>query len=138
MGELEFGLIEIGERFAEVDQHEVALVADEREQCGLAGRILLHRRQGVGCFFGDGRLLGGGQGAPGGPAQAHHLVQNAVAFGSERDGRDFRGDFWTRLVSGRHASPLFGRCFRGNGFKQKEILYAVLGRPENREQRMQP
>ena len=57
VGELQFGLVQIGERLAEVDQHEVALVADERKERGLAGGVLLHGGEGVGCFFGDGRFF---------------------------------------------------------------------------------
>ena len=36
VGELKLGLVEIGKRVAEVDQHEVALVSDEGVQGGLA------------------------------------------------------------------------------------------------------
>ena len=55
MGELQFGLVEIGKRFAEVDEHEVALVSEEREEGGLAGGIFLHGGERVGGFFGDCR-----------------------------------------------------------------------------------
>ena len=130
VGELKFGLIEIGERFAEVDQHEVALVADEREQGGLAGGILLHGGEDVGGFFGDRRFFGGGQGAPGGPAEAHHLVQDAVAFGGERDGGDLRCDLRTRLVSGGHASLFPNGALSSEVFRRKKLLYAVGRRVE--------
>jgi hypothetical protein len=35
--------------------------------------------------------------------ETHHLVQNAVAFGGERDCGDFCGDLWARMVSGGHS-----------------------------------
>ena len=44
-------------------------------------------------------------------------MQNAVAFGSERDCGDFRGDLRARLVSGRH-SGLFPDHFQA----QRDIV----------------
>ena len=49
-GQLEFRLVEIGEGVAEVNQHQIALVSDQREECGLSarscpGKNLLHFAQ---------------------------------------------------------------------------------------------
>ena len=68
LGELEFGPIESGKGFAEVDEHEVALVSDEGEEGGLSGGIFFHDNKRVGGFLRDGGAFGGGQGAPGGPS----------------------------------------------------------------------
>jgi hypothetical protein len=40
--ELKLGLVEIGERLAEVHQHQVAFVTQHGEKGGLACRVLLH------------------------------------------------------------------------------------------------
>src|SRR5271167_1480146 len=100
-------------------------MADERVEGGLADGAFLHEGESVGCFFGDGRSVDGGEGPPGGPAQAHHLVQDAVAFRGERDCWDFRRDLWARLVSGGHSSlfPVIPGC--------KRLLYAVRRGAEN-------
>jgi hypothetical protein len=79
--QLQFGLIEVRERIAEVNQHQVALVADERVQGRLSGGVFLHRAEDGRSFLGDRRSVRCGERAPGRPAYTHHLVEHAVAFG---------------------------------------------------------
>ena len=84
----QLGAVQFLEAAAEVHQQQVALVAQE----GIEGALPAVGRK----FHGaprpprppeDRGAFGGGQRSPGGPAEAHHLVQHAGAFHSERDGR---------------------------------------------------
>ena len=59
---------------------------EQRKKGGLTGGILLHPRQQGTRLLDDFALLLGPQRAPGGPAEAHHLVQNAIAFDGEGHG----------------------------------------------------
>src|ERR1051326_1951087 len=79
--------------------------------------MLLHGGKRGGGFLGDGGLFGGREGAPGGPAQAHHLVQDTVALGGEGNGGDFGGHL---------------RARRGHVLSCKKILYAVRSRTKNK------
>src|ERR1043166_34894 len=72
--------------------------------------MLLHGGKRGGGFLGDSGLFGGRESAPGGPAQAHHLVQDTVALGGEGNGGDFGGHL---------------RARRGHVLSCKKILYAV-------------
>ena len=42
VGEFQFGLVQVGEGLTEVDEHQVALVPDQRVESGLAGGVLFH------------------------------------------------------------------------------------------------
>ena len=86
--QLEFRLIEVGKRVAEVHQHQVALVADQREKCGLAAGFLFHFAQHRRRFLSNRRSRALGQGSPGRPTETHHLVQYAVALGGQRHFRN--------------------------------------------------
>src|SRR5208282_2372778 len=91
-----------------------------RIEGGLAGVLSgLHGGESGGRFFRDGRFLGGGQSPPGGPADAHHLVQDAVAFGGERDGCKFGRSLRAGMVRGGHES-----LFRRWAPECKLLLYA--------------
>ena len=91
-GQIELRLVEFFETAAEVDEHQIALVAEQGEQRALAafgGR--LQGGEGRGGFGEDLGAGGIGKGAPGGAAEAHHLMQHAGAFHSKRDRRDSGG-----------------------------------------------
>ena len=85
VGELEFRLIQIGERLAEVDQHQVALVSDQGERADCRRSSAPSRREPR-RLPARSPIFSARKRAPGGPAKAHHLMQNAVAFDGERDG----------------------------------------------------
>ena len=57
--------------------------------------------------------------------RAHHLVENAIAFGSKRDRRNFRRNLGARLMSGGHAGLFRNDCVC------KCLLYAVPREAEN-------
>src|ERR1700733_16679 len=116
IGELKLSLIEVRECVAKVDQHEVALVSDQGEERGLAGRMLLHGSEGIGGFPCDGGLFGCRKSAPGGPSKTHHLVEDAVSLGGERNGGDFRSDLRTGLMSRRHESLSASGTTSANGY----------------------
>ena len=87
-GEIELRLVELFETAAEVDEHQVALVAEHGEQGALASfGGALERGEGVGRLVQDLGAGGVGECAPGGAAEAHHLVQHAGAFDTQGDGR---------------------------------------------------
>jgi len=74
-----------------VDEQQVALVADQREERGLAILVGLHPGQQGRGFGGDFATLYFGQGAPGGPAETHHLMKGRVAFERQRHGGELGG-----------------------------------------------
>ena len=87
-GEIELRLVELFETAAEVDEHQVALVAEHGEEGALASfGGALERGEGIGRLLHDLGAGGVGKGAPGGAAEAHHLVQHAGAFDTEGYGR---------------------------------------------------
>ena len=88
---------------------------DERKERGLSGRMLLHGGKRGRSLLRDRGFFGGWKSAPGRPTQAQHLVQDAIAFGSEGDCRYFRGDLRSGLMSRRHVNL---------SLSPKEILYA--------------
>ena len=71
--------------------HQVALVAEQRKKSGLAAGILFHFSQHGRRFLSNRRPRGIGQGSPGCPAEAHHLVEHAIALSSQRHLRDLSG-----------------------------------------------
>src|ERR1700749_1957443 len=86
-----------------MNQHQIALVANEREQCGLTAGLRFHGSERLGSFPDNGGFFTRNQSSPCGPAQAHHLMQYAVTFSGEWNGRDFSGNLRPGLVSGGHA-----------------------------------
>ncbi len=90
--EIEFGLVEVGEGVAEVHEHEVALMADEGEESGLAVLVGLHFGEEGGGFSGDLAAVAFIELAPGGPAETHHLMERGVAFDGEGDGGELSLD----------------------------------------------
>ena len=106
IGELELGLVQIGEGFAEVDQHQVALVPDERERARTVRENASPWRQARQRPPARSRIFRPRARHATQASEAHHLVQDAVAFGGERNCRDFRGDLRARLMSRRHETFL--------------------------------
>src|SRR5215472_1464007 len=106
ISELEFGLVQIGEGVAEVDQHQIALVSNEGEEGRLARRMLLHGGKGLRSFLGDSGLLACRQGAPRRPAQTEHLMQDAITFGRKGYCGDFSSHVRTGLVGSGHLGLL--------------------------------
>ena len=80
-GHRDLGLAQLLEGLAEMEEHQIALVADERIDNGL-----LHGAQRGGRFFESRIPLGGGEGFPGCPAEPHHLVQDAGSFKGQWNG----------------------------------------------------
>ena len=103
---------ELLDGFAEVDEQEVALVAELREEGGLVGSAfggLGFERREQGGDFSDGAVAGGGiETAPCGPVEAKHLMQEAGAIERERKWRCFGQESspgWFRLqVAGTAAA----------------------------------
>ena len=89
--QLQLGAIEIVERVAEVDEHQVALVPEQRIEGGWSGGVFLHGGHDRGGFFNDLAAFGVGELAPGAPAEAHHLVEDAVALNRKGNCWDFCG-----------------------------------------------
>jgi len=80
--------IELFEIAAEVQQQQVAFVAEQRVDGALAALVRpLHRAQQLNRFPEDIGAAFGRDGAPSGPAEAHHLVQRACALHGKRHGR---------------------------------------------------
>ena len=90
--------------FAEVDEHEVALVVEH----GLGGGRLAIAERGGGLVE-DGGLIGGGECAPGAPLDADHLVEDGGSFEGERDGGQLEAHLpmMPDRKSVGHASSLF-------------------------------
>ena len=88
LGEAELDLVEGFEGVAEVNEDEVALVAELGEESRADGGVGagafegLKRRDGLG---GDAVAVGGRGGAPCLPVEAEELVEQAVAFKGKRD-----------------------------------------------------
>ena len=102
--------MEIFNGVAQMDEHEVALVAEEREEDGLMGfGFVIGGSDGDFFKLGDGRggdalVLGGGKCAPGFPVEAEELMKHGRAFDSEGDCRCF-GHGWTLSVSRVRQGP---------------------------------
>ena len=93
----EFDLVEVFEGVAQVDEHEVAFVAEQRIEDGL----LFCFGAGDGGDFsegggGDALLFGGGEGTPSLPVEGEELVKHAGAFDGERYCWSFRHGYGLR------------------------------------------
>src|SRR5262249_12599390 len=67
-------LIQGGERSPKMDEHEVALVSEQREQCRLSIGILFHLFQHSAGFLHDSPLVFSANLPPRRPAKLHHLM----------------------------------------------------------------
>src|ERR1700722_10485210 len=79
-------------------------MAEKRKNRRLSGVTFFHGAESRFRFFGNFRLFGFREAAPGGAAEAHHLMQHAIALSREGNSGNFRGNFGARLVSGGHGS----------------------------------
>jgi hypothetical protein len=89
---LQLRLVQLLEAVPEMDEHEVALVAEQGKDGALAAAGgLLQRCQGRVASARIAARASAGEGAPRRPAEAHHLVQHAGAFDGQGDlgQRDF-------------------------------------------------
>src|SRR5580698_8289390 len=82
--QIQFSWIELVEALAEVEEHQVAFVSQQRKERRLAIGFALHLGKKFRGFGGD---LAAGvfrERAPCRPAKAHHLVKGGVAFDRQR------------------------------------------------------
>src|SRR5579864_101082 len=87
--ELHFSSVQFIERFAEMDQHQVALMSEHGVKRRLPGCALLPFFQNFRGFICNFCFLRGTQRPPSLPAKAEHLMQDAVALNGERYRRNF-------------------------------------------------
>src|SRR5579864_1300163 len=85
-GDVEFGVLEMIERFAEMNQHEIGFVSQHGKQRALAGDVVLHLLQSRARLAEDLALRRALELPPVGPAETEHLVENARAFQGQRYG----------------------------------------------------
>ncbi len=79
-----------------MDQHQIAFVSQQRKQCGLTAGVLLHPAQNGRGLIDDGCLFRRTELPPRGPANTHHLVQNAVTLNGQWDSGYLVGDNFRR------------------------------------------
>ena len=84
-----------------MNQHQIAFVSQQRKQSRLSAGILLHPAQNTRSLGDDCRFFRRSQLPPGGPANAHHLVQNAVSLNRQRNGGYLVGNNFRRHWAGR-------------------------------------
>ena len=88
VGQAQLGVINFIQCFAKMDEHQIALVTQERKRRGRLFFVLLHSREHRRRSVNNLLLIRSAESTPGRPAKTEHLVENVGAVEGERNRRD--------------------------------------------------